>query len=405
MIKINNNFLKFFVTSLILSQYLTISTFAQVNLFSDVKGHWSQSEIDIFIKNGYIQGYEDLTFRPDLSITRAEFITIVNKVLGFKKVGKENFGDINKDQWFYEQICIAIEAGYIQGYEDNTFKPNNFITREEVASILTSIKKNKDENIDKSFLYWDNKEISNWAKSSVEGALENGYMGGYGDITFRPKNNITRAESVVVLNRLLTGNKIELPNNELFKPIFSYSDVPSSIKNKMLGLSMPSNIHISFDELSYLKLSYYGFDDKYHIGEMVVNKKIAKEVVDIFKELLDHKYPIEKIKLIDDYKADDNLSMADNNSSSFCYRAITNGNSLSKHSLGLAIDINPVQNPYVAKNQVLPSNGSAYLNRNYVRKGMIVKNDVCYNAFAKRGWTWGGNWKSLKDYQHFEKNL
>lgn len=405
MVKRNNKFWKIFITSLVLIKSLIIPTFAQVNLFSDVKGHWAQSEIDLFVKKGYIKGYEDLTFRPNLSITRAEFITIVNNVLEFKQIGKQNFSDINKDQWFYEEVCIAIEAGYISGYEDNTFKPNKFITREEVAHILTSIKNNKDENIDKSLIYWDNEEISHWSKSSVEGTLENGYMGGYSDITFRPKNNITRAESVVVLSRLLTGNKIELPKNELPKPVFSYSNIPSSVQNKMLGLSMPLSRPISFDELSYLKVSYYGFDGKYHVGEMVVNKKVAKEVVDIFEELLDHKYPIEKIKLIDDYKADDNLSMSDNNSSSFCYRAITNGNSLSKHSLGLAIDINPVQNPYVSNNQVLPSNGSDYLNRNYIRKGMIVKNDVCYNAFVKRGWTWGGNWKSIKDYQHFQKNL
>ena len=338
--------IKFILISLILSRYIVISTFAQVNTFNDIKGNWAQSEIDIFIKNGYIYGYED-----------------------------------------------------------NTFRPNNFINREEVASILTNIKNNKDTNIDKLLIYWDNKEISNWARSSVEGAIENGYMGGYNDITFKPKNNITRAESVVVLNRILTGNKVELPKNEIAKPIFSYSYVPTSIKNKMLGKSMPLSKPISFDQLSYLKLSYYGFDGKYHVGEMVVNTKVAKEVVDIFKELLENKYPIEKIKLIDDYNADDNLSMENNNSSSFCYRAITNGSSLSKHSLGLAIDINPIQNQYVTNNKVLPLSGNKYLNRNYIRKGMIVKNDVCYNAFVKRGWTWGGNWKTIKDYQHFQKNI
>ena len=99
------------------------------------------------------------------------------------------------------------------------------------------------------------------------------------------------------------------------EPIFSYSEISTDIKNKMLGSSMPKNEPISFDDLSYLKLTYYGFDEKTHIGEMIVNKDVAEEVVEIFKELYMEKYPIEKIKLIDEYNASDELSMKDNSSS------------------------------------------------------------------------------------------
>lgn len=189
------------------------------------------------------------------------------------------------------------------------------------------------------------------------------------------------------------------------EPIFSYSEISTDIKNKMLGSSMPKNEPISFDDLSYLKLTYYGFDEKIHIGEMIVNKDVAEEVVEIFKELYMEKYPIEKIKLIDEYNASDELSMKDNNSSSFCYRTVSGTDVISNHGKGVAIDINPLYNPHVntSTNKVSPDTSYDYVNRNTVVKGMIVKGDACYNAFIKRGWSWGGNWRN-PDYQHFEKN-
>ena len=98
-------------------------------------------------------------------------------------------------------------------------------------------------------------------------------------------------------------------------------------------------------------------------------------------------------------------SMEDNNSSSFCYRKIVNTNKLSKHALGLAIDINPLYNPYVVKNKISPVSASVNKNRSQENNKYIKKGDVIYNAFTKRGWTWGGDWKDKKDYQHFEKDL
>ncbi len=158
--------------------------------------------------------------------------------------------------------------------------------------------------------------------------------------------------------------------------------------------------------MAYVQITHWGFDDKEHTGEIILNKKVAGEVVEIFRELHEAKFPIEKIRIIDEYDANDELSMLDNNSSAFCYREIAGSNGkLSNHSYGIAIDINPIQNPYVKNNMVLPESGKEYLDRTNVRKGMIVEGDVCYNAFKQRGWTWGGDWNSLKDYQHFEFKL
>lgn len=190
---------------------------------------------------------------------------------------------------------------------------------------------------------------------------------------------------------------------EEFKPLFEIQNIPDNIYEKMIGKSIPDKDSVDKNSLDYLKITYYGFDNKPHIGDMVVSKEVSKEVIDIFKELYENKYPIEKVSLIDNYGADDELSMSDNNTSSFCYRVVDGSKVLSNHSKGLAIDINPLINPMVKNGVVSPKKGQDYIERNENIKGMIKKGDACYNAFTKRGWTWGGEWSNLKDYQHFEK--
>lgn len=160
---------------------------------------------------------------------------------------------------------------------------------------------------------------------------------------------------------------------------------------------------ISYDELRYLKVLHQGYDGFVHVGELIVNASVAEEVLQIFKELYIIRYPIEKMRVMSCYGGSDELSMEDNNSSAFNFRYITDGGKLSNHAYGLAIDLNPRVNPYVKNDLVLPTNGEAYLNRDQCVLGIIKKDDAVYEVFARYGWTWGGDWTSLKDYQHFEK--
>ena len=165
----------------------------------DIKGHWAYDSIKQFIEKGYINGYEDKTFKPNNSITRAEFVKIINKVFNFTEQGKENFKDIEIGAWYYADICIGVNAGYINGYEDGTFRPNEAITREEAASIISTIT-NLYGNSNLKFV--DDNKIASWAKSSVYALAEAKIMTGYEDNTFRPKNKITRAEAVATLSRI-----------------------------------------------------------------------------------------------------------------------------------------------------------------------------------------------------------
>ncbi|MGL5329409.1 MAG: M15 family metallopeptidase [Peptostreptococcaceae bacterium] len=195
-----------------------------------------------------------------------------------------------------------------------------------------------------------------------------------------------------------------IKNEEDINLIFEHSEISNRIKEQMIGKSMPEGANISFNELSYVQLTHYGFDGKVHSGEMIVDKRLAPEVVEIFKELYDKKYPIEKFKLIDEYDANDNLSMNDNNSSAFCYRTIKGTNKISNHGKGMAIDINPFQNPHVIGETTNPVEAFAYSDRTINELGLIREGDDCYNAFVSRGWTWGGHWNN-PDYQHFEKSI
>ena len=170
-----------------------------INAQKDILGHWAENQIEEAMEWGWIDTSN--SFRPDDSITRAEFVKIVNRVFNFTEATDINFNDVNRNDWFYNEISIAVNSGYIDGYEDNTFKPNDKISRQEVAKIITTIKNNYDENIDKIYNYKDYQKVSNWAISFVEGAIEARYMG-VSEVEFRPQDNITRAESVVTLKRV-----------------------------------------------------------------------------------------------------------------------------------------------------------------------------------------------------------
>jgi 1-aminocyclopropane-1-carboxylate deaminase/D-cysteine desulfhydrase-like pyridoxal-dependent ACC family enzyme len=203
---------------------------------------------------------------------------------------------------------------------------------------------------------------------------------------------------------------------KLGAPAAVANDISKEVEKKITGVSYKQKC-IDLKDLSILTIIHWGFDDKPHVGEMIVNKKLAKEVVEIFTDLFNAKYSIEKIRLIDEYDADDDKSMADNNSSALCCRVITGHEkkknpTWSKHSYGTAIDINPKQNPYVKpyKDLVLPPNGKNYVDRKKVQKGMIIEGDACYKAFVSRGWQWGGDWdpsppSGRVDYQHFDKDI
>lgn len=193
---------------------------------------------------------------------------------------------------------------------------------------------------------------------------------------------------------------------------FFYEAIPESIKKQMIGVSYPTEEqeHISFDDLVYLNVLYYNFDNEIVTGELICNQQIALDLLEIFEELYYNNYQINEIALIDKYKGDDTLSMENNNTSCFNYRVVDGADHLSKHATGMAIDINPFYNPYVVydkdgsgKTYISPIGSEPYADRTKSFPYKIDENDLCYKLFIEHGFTWGGNWNSSKDYQHFQK--
>lgn len=188
-------------------------------------------------------------------------------------------------------------------------------------------------------------------------------------------------------------------------PVFSSQDVPEDVYQRMLGKSIPIEYKSKVDlySLAYLRLSYIGFDNETHIGEMIVNKKLSEDVISIFRELYIIRYPIEKMRLIDEYDANDEVSMTDNNTSCFCYRVISGSSTLSNHATGSAIDINPLYNPYVSRNTVLPVSSASYVDRSKNFDYKISKDDELYKIFISHGWSWGRRLEKSERFPTFWK--
>lgn len=158
---------------------------------------------------------------------------------------------------------------------------------------------------------------------------------------------------------------------------------------------------VRFGDLRLLKLSYWGFDKRAHKGKLVVHRTWAKRLVTVFRKLYKARFPIRRMKLIDEYGAKDRRSMNADNTSAFNGRYVSGTTRWSMHAYGLAIDINPVENPYVSGSYVSPKAGAKYMDRSRKAKGMIHSGDVVVRAFRSIGWKWGGDWPGTKDYQHF----
>jgi D-alanyl-D-alanine carboxypeptidase-like protein len=159
---------------------------------------------------------------------------------------------------------------------------------------------------------------------------------------------------------------------------------------------------VDLADLRLLSLDHWGFDGRVHAGEMVVHRDVAKDVLDVFGSLFDARFPIRRMRLVDAYGGNDDRSMAADNTSAFNCRPVTGGSSWSEHAYGRAIDLNPLENPYVtAGGTVLPSGGARFTDRSRQAKGMIHAGDAVVRAFASIGWMWGGSWSGTVDYQHF----
>lgn len=202
------------------------------------------------------------------------------------------------------------------------------------------------------------------------------------------------------------------PDRFTYAEGFFHEPITPAIEERIVGISYPADgsAEVLLDDLAYLNIKYNDFEGGVQTGELICNQYIALDLLEIFEELYRSGYQFEEISLIDEYGGDDTISMEHNNTSCFNYRIVDGTDHLSKHAYGLAIDINPFYNPYVVYNKdgtgdtyISPKGSEAYADRSVDFPYKIDENDLCYKLFIEHGFTWGGNWNSSKDYQHFQK--
>jgi len=189
------------IIMLLLSAWSPISVQASDGI-NDIRGHWAEEDLNKWMEKGILVGYQDGTIRPDNNITRAEFVTLINKVFGLYELSREQFADVEDSKWYSREILKARAAGYIAGYGSNVFKPDNYITRQEAVVIIAKV-----------FFFFcgsnytskfkDGSLVKEYAKDSVSALVEKGYIAGYEAGTFRPDNYITRAETIKILNKII----------------------------------------------------------------------------------------------------------------------------------------------------------------------------------------------------------
>jgi hypothetical protein len=190
-------------------------------------------------------------------------------------------------------------------------------------------------------------------------------------------------------------------------PRFQFRAVPLTLalRQQLSRASWHPGCPVSLDQLRYLRISYWGFDRRAHLGEMVVNASAVVPLSHAFADLFRARFPIRRMRLVDRYGGSDYASIQADNTSAFNCRDATGSTHFSEHAYGLAIDINPIENPYVYSDGTTTHRASEpYLDRANVRPGMAVSGGTLVRAFTAIGWGWGGRWPPPTDYQHFSVN-
>jgi hypothetical protein len=187
-------------------------------------------------------------------------------------------------------------------------------------------------------------------------------------------------------------------------PVFraSSAQISAALSQQITGITWRPNCPVPIEDLRHLSLTVWRTSGKSYQGELIVHKHVVGDMIATFHKLFEARFPVPKMVLIHNYGGSDDASVADNNTSAFNCRNVTGGKGWSKHAYGLAIDINPFWNPYIKGNQLIPPAATEYVERKSLRRGMIEAGDIVHRAFISRGWTWGGSWRSVKDYQHFQ---
>ncbi|MEX0836654.1 MAG: M15 family metallopeptidase, partial [Nitriliruptor sp.] len=294
-------------------------------------------------------------------------------------------------------------AGIVQGVGGGRYAPAARVPRGQMTVFLVRAHDHvlgaSDEPAPDAFTDDDGHQFEPF----IDRAAQLGLASGRTATTFAPAERVTRGQTATFAANLLQRSR---QDGVMAATTWGFTAtvraLPASLRSQMTGSSWHSGRDCPpFDDLRLLEIVHRGFDGRDRVGLMVLHRDATTVVRDALGDAYRSGFRIERMRLIDRYGADDDRSMADNNSSAFNCRTVAGTNRLSEHAYGRALDLNPVQNPYITSGgTVYPPAGAAYRDRSNVRTGMLVRDGATVQAFLTRGWRWGGDWNRSKDYQH-----
>lgn len=210
------------------------------------------------------------------------------------------------------------------------------------------------------------------------------------------KNGQYDTPAALADRRFITQSKLPPPDDDTFS--FTLTEVSDDVLQRS---TWHEGCPVKAEELVYVTVTFYGFDQVTHVGELLLHRDVADDVVTVFETLHHAQFPLEELRIISHEELAREPTGDGNVTTGFVCRSVVSGTAWSQHAYGRAVDINPFHNPYLRGQRVIPELAGAYLDRDNVRPGMIIANDVVVQAFAAIGWPWGGNWHSAKDWMHF----
>lgn len=356
-----------------------------------------------------VRGTTRETFTPLVAVRRDQMATFLARTLAnagapLPTKPAQPFTDVDGSS-HREAIAQMAELRLVTGTSAGRYEPTAPVTRGQMATLLVRLATRLGVEMGAApDAFADDDGTAHEAQINQAVAL--GVAQGTGTTTFAPGRPVHREQMGTFLARLI---EVLVDRGVLSRrpvPAFTsaISPVPPEMRAAMVGISWHSGCPVAIDDLALLEVTHWDFDARPRRGHLIVARSVADDLATVFRSIYNTRFQIERIRPMHSYEGRELASLNDNNTSAFDCRAVTGGSTWSEHSYGTAIDINPRQNPYVKAGIILPSNGRAWVARSPVRRGMIVGGGPVTDAFDAVRWGWGGNYRSLKDYQHFSRS-
>lgn len=364
--------------------------------------------VDCLREAGIVAGTRVDVFDPDQPIRRDQMASLVARAL--EHAGVEltadtgaPFDDIDAASPHAEAVAQLADAGVVRGVGDDRFDPHAHVPRGQMTAFLVrAYEVVHGRDVDDAGHAFD--DVDGHAhETTIAQAADLDLARGVSAERFVPDRTTSREENATFLHRLLGSATAE----DVIGPVEPSREVvgrslPQATRQAMTGTSWRTGCPVGLDDLRLFETTHTDFEGRDRVGLLVVHRDAAAAVRPVLETIRDERIPIASMVLIEHFGGDDGRSMAANNTHGFNCRTIAGTSRWSQHAYGRAVDLNPVQNPYVRDGDVQPDAGRAYLDRDDIRPGMFVEGHPVVEAFDAAGWTWGGRWQSLQDYHHFE---